>query len=144
MALLLSFLVIPAGYNPLAFFATSGTMCLWLSVLTRGFPFISIFSWDLLAAIVGTVAAHCTWILAFVNVPVGELVALSYYLAFVWCTPIIVALSLSVTEEASASRRGKKKSIWADLLGKAIAIVRGMMPGGGHRNTENLSILHRF
>jgi hypothetical protein len=133
--LLLSFLVIPAGYGKFPFFATFITMCLWLSVLTRGFPFISIFSWDLFAATVGTVASHCAWIVSFVHITVSGVTALAYYLAFVWGTPTIVALSLCVTDEGSESRHGKKKSIWANLLGKAIGLVRWMMPGGSHRNT---------
>jgi hypothetical protein len=135
IVLLLSLLLIPAGYGKFSFFATFITTCLWLSVLTRGFPFISIFSWDLLAASIGTVASHCSWIASFVHVTVGALTGLAYYLAFVWGTPIVVALSLCVTDEASESRHGKQTSIWANLLGKAIGIVRGMMPGGGHRST---------
>jgi hypothetical protein len=127
--LVLSLLILPAGYGKLSFFATFVTNCLWLSVLTRGFPFIPLLSPDLVLAAIGTAIAHFSWISAFIHVRISAFVAVAYYSLMVWQVPLIVTLSLSVTDEESAQRRGVRgRSVWATLLSNLIGRIRKIMP----------------
>jgi hypothetical protein len=126
--LVLSLLIIPAGYGKLAFGATFLTNSLWLSALTRGFPFIDIFSFDLIAATVGSLLTHFAWLYEFVYVAVGGFSAISIYALFVWGIPILMLLSLTVTDEDSGNRRESRRSIWATLLANIIAGVRSILP----------------
>jgi hypothetical protein len=125
----LSLFIIPAGYGAAAFWSTFLTNCAWLSVLSRGFPYISIFSLDLLIGTIGTIVSHACWLLAVLRTSLGAFPALGYYLALVWGLPILVVIGLSVTDESGARLGKGSRSVWAKIIDAIIAFVRGLMPG---------------
>jgi hypothetical protein len=125
--LALSLLIIPAGYGKAAFWSTFLTQCMWISVLSRDFPYISLFSLDLLFGALGTTISHGCWIWAFVYQSTSAFTALAYYLGFVWGVPIIVVMGMSVTDETSV--RGRSRSIWAKLFEAVIGYVKSLVPG---------------
>jgi hypothetical protein len=127
-SLVLSLLIIPAGYGKLAFFTTFLTNALWLSVLSRGFPFIEVYSLDLIAALGGSVLTHFSWLYEFIYVPVGAFMAISLYAFFVWLVPGLVLMSLTLTDENSQNRREHPRSIWTTLLSRIITGVRSVLP----------------
>jgi hypothetical protein len=129
--LVCSLLIVPAGYGKLAFFSTFITNALWLSVLSRGFPFINILSFDLLAASVGSLLTHFSWLYEFVYVKAGGFLAISIYAFFVWLIPILILISLTITEDSSGNRRENRRSVWTTLLANIIAGVRSILPAIG-------------
>jgi hypothetical protein len=131
--LLLSLLLIPAGYDTTSFLPTFVTHCLWLSVLMRGFRSISILSGDLLVAAVGTVISQGCWLSAFLADAVGGFTSLAFTWAFVWGIPIMVVVALGVKSRESEGTRGARKPIWDDLLAMLIAFTGSFVPGGAHR-----------
>jgi len=124
--LLMSLLIIPAGFGNAAFVSTCVTNCFWLSVLARGCPYISIVSWDLFGAVVGTMAAHFCWICAFIKVPMGAFASLTYYLAFVWGIPVIVTVSFCVVDGRGRPRSERKRSTLKSLMGRTFGLIRSL------------------
>jgi hypothetical protein len=112
-------------YGKLTCIVTFFTNLCWISVVTRGFPFISLLSLDLLLATVGACASHVCWMFSFTKVMSGGWTAIAYYFLFIWGLPIIVAVSLSVTDEyiagpSGSGRKRKPKSVWARMMSRII------------------------
>lgn len=126
--LVLSFLIIPAGYGTAAFLSTFLTHCAWLSVLSRKFPYISMFSFDLLFGAIGTIISHACWLFTILRSSIGPFTALAYYLTVVWGIQILIVVGMIVTDENGARHGKDSRSIWAKLLVKIIAFVKGFIP----------------
>jgi hypothetical protein len=127
LALSLSFFIIPAGYGTLTFLSTFITNCAWLSVLSRKFPYISMFSLDLLIGAIGTTVCHGCWVWTILELSIGPLATLAYYLTVVWGLPILIVLGMTVTDENGARHGKGSRSIWSKLFVKIIDIVKGFI-----------------
>eukprot|EP01039_Chlorochromonas_danica_P007194 gene7194-7961_t len=96
-------------------FLALGTYALML----RDFPYLQLFSWQALFAALGFVATNILWLRYFLQIRVGALSVLGFFVVQVWSLPCGLVASLTICEQclphsvspaADEVGEGKRKS----------------------------------
>lgn len=96
------------------------------------------FNWELTGTAIafvvigsiGTIAAHFLWMFAFMDVVVGGMTALAFYLLFVWGVPVLILGCFIVRLETRRGLQGND-SQGSNFLLKGLDLVKRMIPRAG-------------
>ncbi|OHT02623.1 hypothetical protein TRFO_07045 [Tritrichomonas foetus] len=135
----LTFIIPFSNYGIIPFLTTLTANILWFVVLSRGFPFINLLSFDLIGGFICSIISHFAWIFGFLNTEVSGHIALFCYLLMVWAIPLLIVITMpSIFDDngqqaTGENSRRQQKSIWSDLIPRWIEKVKGLMPHTGSK-----------
>lgn len=130
-------ILMPLSNFPSAFFfLTLISHGIILFLLYTCYPYVYVLRVDFIVMIVITFLNNCLFmIFCFSEMDLTLLQALSYFIIYIWGTPLFFIISLSVTEEATEERRakGNHQSFWAPKFRSLIKWIREKVPRSGDK-----------